>query len=177
MGTVSIIHTKNYYGKRTQSYGTSLSGHMYRTSLCFKNTSRGICWILESTLGQPGYLQTGCNGITVRFTWKDDCAEEMRIWPHIFPGFFEWPLLERSCLFFIKNGIQQLGKKSWLSSHAKIHTILDRKVHFYDEGKNLLDSKLFVKFQMYWILTRIIVLLSIPLLYTCGSWFNYLLLV
>lgn len=123
-------------------------GPMYRPSLfVLQEHSRGICWILETTLGQPGCSQPGCNAITVRFTWKDDCAEEMRIWPHVFPGFFEWPLLERSYLVFIKNGIWQLGKKSCFSSHAKIHKILDRKVHLYDEGKNLLYSKLFVKFQ------------------------------
>lgn len=148
MGTASLIHRKNYYGKGMWSYGASLSGLLYRPSLfVLQEHSRGICWILETTLGQPGCSQTGCNAITVRFTWKEDCAEEMRIWPHVFPGFFERPLLERSCSVFMENGIRQLGKKSCFSSHAKIHKILDRKVHFYGEGKNLLDNKLFVKFQ------------------------------
>lgn len=98
-------------------------------------------------IGQPRCSQIGCSAITVRFTCKEDCAEEMRIWPQEFPGFSQWPLLERSCLVFMQNSIWQLGKKSCFSSHAKIHKILDRKVHFYDEGKNLLDNRLFVKFQ------------------------------
>lgn len=147
MGTVNLIHRRIIMA-RTWSYGGNFSGPMYRPSLfVLQEHSRGICWILETTLGQPGCSQTGCNAITARFTGKDSHAEEMRIWPCILPGFFERPLLERSWLVFIKNGIQKLGKKSWFSSHAKIHKILDRKVHFYDEGKNLLDSKLFVKFQ------------------------------
>lgn len=47
----------------------------------------------------------------------------------------------------MKNEFWQLGKKSCFSSHAKIHKILDRKVHFYDEGKDLLDNKLYAEFQ------------------------------
>lgn len=69
MGTASLIHRKNYYGKGMWSYGTSLSGLLYRPSLfVLQEHSRGICWILETTLGQPGCSQTGCNAITVRFT-------------------------------------------------------------------------------------------------------------
>lgn len=121
--------------------------HTEIISICALRTLLGDLWNFVPYIGQPRCSQIGCSASTVRLTCKEDHAEEMRIWPQQFPGFFEWPLLERSCLIFMQNSIWQLGKKSCFSSHAKIHKILDRKVHFYDEGKNLLDNRLFVRFQ------------------------------
>lgn len=47
--------------------------------------------------------------------------------------------------FFTENGIQQLGKISWFSFHAKIHKILDKKVHFF-----------MMKVGIYWIINDLL---------------------
>lgn len=148
MGAASLIHRKKLLWQEVIELRWKLVWlHTKNISVCVPRTFMRDLLNFVDYIGPPRCSQVGCSAITVRFTWKEGCAEEMTIWPQEFPGFFEWPLLERNSLVFMQNGIWQLGKKSCFSSHAKIHKILDRKVHFYDEGKNLLGNRLFVKFQ------------------------------
>lgn len=147
MGAESLIHRKKLSWQGDIELRWKIVWfHIETIYLCSRNTPYGFVEFCRLHW-TARFSQIGCSTITVRFTWKEGCAEVMTIWPQEFPGFFEWPLLERSCLVFMQNSIWQLGKKSCFSSHAKIHKNLDRKVYFYDEGKNLLDNRLFVKFQ------------------------------